>query len=156
MHITEGDLDHADVVALLAHHFETSLAVTPPGSAHALDLDGLKDPSICFYALWEGETLLAIGALRQIEPGHGEIKSMHTVEAMRGRGVASIMLRHILGEARAKRMKRLSLETGSFGYFEPARRLYLKHGFSERGPYGNYREDPNSTYMTLELASPAS
>ncbi len=149
--IVPGDLDDPRVVALLTLHHTTAHAVTPKGSAHALDLDGLRAPGIGFWAAWEGETLMAIGALRQIAPDHGEVKSMHTPLAHRGRGAGGAMVRHIIGAARARGYARLSLETGSFDYFAPARALYRRHGFVECAPYDRYRLDPNSTFMTLEL-----
>ena len=120
-------------------------------SAHALDLLGLRAREITFWSAWEGEAVVGVGALRHLGDGHGEIKSMHTAEAARGRGVGSAMLRHIMAAARARGMSRLSLETGSWPYFEPARALYARHGFVECGPFGDYREDPNSVFMTREL-----
>ena len=97
------------------------------------------------------DTVVAVGALRRLSADHGELKSMHTAQAARGRGVGSAMLRHIMAAARARGMSRLSLETGSWAYFAPARALYARHGFVECGPFGEYREDPNSVFMTLEL-----
>lgn len=151
MEIREGGLDDPRVVALLDSHLARARAETAAGSAHALDLDGLRAPGIIFWSAWEGETLAAVGALKQLSPGHGEVKSMHTAESMRGRGVGSAMLRHIVAEARARGMSRLSLETGSWDYFAPARTLYARHGFVECGPFGDYREDPNSVFMTKGL-----
>ncbi|WP_144184280.1 GNAT family N-acetyltransferase [Elioraea rosea] len=149
--ISEGGLDHPDVVALLHTHFTRAHAVTPKGSAHALDLSGLKAPAITFWSAWDGTALLGVGALKAISPDHGEVKSMHTAEAARRRGVGAAMLRHIIGAARARGMARLSLETGSFDYFAPARALYAAHGFIECEPFEGYRPDPNSTFMTLSL-----
>jgi putative acetyltransferase len=94
---------------------------------------------------------VGVGALKPLDPGHGEIKSMHTAEAARGRGVGSALLRQIMAEARAAGLRRLSLETGSWPYFLPARALYARHGFVECGPFGDYREDPNSIFMTIQL-----
>ena len=95
--------------------------------------------------------MVGVGALKRLSAEHGEIKSMHTAEPARGQGVGSAMLRHIMAAARARGMTRLSLETGSWPYFVPARALYTRHGFVECGPFGDYREDPNSVFMTLEL-----
>jgi putative acetyltransferase len=151
MHIIEGGLDDPRVVELLRTHLVRARAETAPGSAHALDLSGLRAGDITFWSAWEGDAVVGVGALRQLDGGHGEIKSMHTAEAARGRGVGSAMLRHIMATARARGMSRLSLETGSWPYFEPARALYTRHGFVECRPFGDYREDPNSVFMTREL-----
>lgn len=106
---------------------------------------------VTFWSAWEGETVVAVGALKRLSDDHGEVKSMHTDEAARGRGVGSAMVGHIVAAARARGMSRLSLETGSWPYFRPARALYARHGFVEGGPFGEYRADPNSVFMTLEL-----
>lgn len=151
MKIIDGGLDDPRVVALLRHHHATCHAVTPKGSAHALDLSGLRVPSIAFWSAWNGEELLGVGALKALAPDHGEVKSMHTAEAARRRGVGAAMVRHVVATARARGMTRLSLETGSFDFFAPARALYARHGFVECGPFGDYRADPNSTFMTLVL-----
>jgi putative acetyltransferase len=150
--IVEGGLDHPRVVELLDAHLIRSLAETAPGSAHALDLSGLMSPNVTFWSAWEDETLVGVGALKSLSEDHGEVKSMHTVEAARGRGVGSAMLRHIVEAARARGMSRLSLETGSWPYFAPARALYARHGFVECPPFGDYIEDPNSVFMTRSLA----
>jgi putative acetyltransferase len=155
MTIIRGGLEDSRVRELLAHHVRTARAETAPGSAHALDLEGLASTDIGFWSAWDGDTLLAVGALKRLAPEHGEIKSMHTAQASRRRGVASAMLRHIIDEARAMGMTRLSLETGSWAYFDPARALYAKHGFAECRPFGDYVEDPNSIFMTLDLSNPA-
>ncbi len=149
--ITEGGLDDPRVIALLTLHVTRARAVTPEGSAHALDLSGLKQPAIRFWSLWEGEALAAVGALKRLSEEEGEVKSMHTAEALRGRGHGAAMLRHIVAAARAGGLSRLYLETGSFGYFAPARAMYAKAGFTECQPFGDYRPDPNSTFMTLPL-----
>jgi putative acetyltransferase len=155
MHIIEGGLDDPRVVALLHTHLARARAETAPGSAHALDLSGLRSPEVTFWSAWEGDaprdTLVGVGALKRLSDDHGEVKSMHTAESMRGRGVGSAILRHIIAAARARGMSRLSLETGSWPYFAPARALYARHGFVECGPFGDYREDPNSVFMTLDL-----
>ena len=151
MTIICGGLDDPRVHALLEHHLRTARAQTAPGSAHALDLSGLKSPDVMFWSAWDGERLLAVGALKRLSAADGEIKSMHTAEDGRRRGVGSAIVRHILAEARAMGLTRVSLETGSWDYFRPARALYGKHGFVECGPFGEYVEDPNSIFMTLEL-----
>lgn len=151
MKIILGDLSDLRIGALLEVHLARARAESPPCSAHALDLGGLDAPDITVWAAWEDEALLAIGALKQLAPDHGEVKSMHTAEAMRGRGVGGLMLRHIISAAEARGYRRLSLETGSMDYFEPARALYRRHGFRDCAPFAGYGPDPNSVFMTLGL-----
>ncbi len=151
MHIIEGDLDDPRVVALLETHLTRASAETARGSAHALDLSGLRAPDITFWSAWEDETAVAVGALRQLSADLGELKSMHTAESARGKGVGSALLVEILAVARARGLSRVSLETGSWPYFAPARSFYARHGFTECGPFGSYTEDSNSTFMTLAL-----
>jgi len=152
MTIRPGGLDDPRVQALLEHHVRSARAETAVGSAHALDLFGLKSPDVDFWSAWEGDTLVGVGALKRLSHSHGEIKSMHTVETKRGLGVGTAMLRHLVDAARAMGMTRLSLETGSWPYFQPARSLYRKNGFVECPPFGDYAPDPNSVFMTLELS----
>jgi putative acetyltransferase len=152
MRIITGDFSDARVLELLRIHLTSSRANTAPGSAHALDIAGLQSPDVSFWTIWEGETLLGCGALKRLAPDHGEVKSMHTAQAARRTGVGSAMLRHIVATARARGMTRLSLETGSWDHFAPARALYRSHGFVECGPFGDYALDPNSVFMTLEIA----
>jgi putative acetyltransferase len=128
MTIRLGGLDDPRVQALLERHVKSARAETAAGSAHALDLDGLKSADVQFWSAWEGDTLVGVGALKRLSRSHGEIKSMHTVETRRGVGVAA-MLRHIVDAARAMDMTHLSLETGSWPYFHPARSLYRNRGF---------------------------
>jgi putative acetyltransferase len=104
-----------------------------------------------FWSAWEGDEVVGVGALKQLSADHGEVKSMHTAEVARGRGVGSALLGLIMETARERGMSRLSLETGAWPYFLPARALYARHGFVECGPFGDYRPDPNSVFMTLEL-----
>jgi putative acetyltransferase len=152
MTIVNGGLEHASVRDLLEHHVRTARAETAPGSAHAFDLDGLRASDVSFWSAWDGNTLLGVGALKRLSPAHGEIKSMHTAQESRRRGVATTMLRHIINDARATGMRRLSLETGSWAYFDAARALYARHGFVECPPFGDYVEEPNSVFMTLDLS----
>jgi putative acetyltransferase len=151
LRIEEGGLDDPRVVDLLRLHVARARAETAPGSAHALDLSGLRAPEVRFWSAWDGDEVVGVGALKRLDVAHGEIKSMHTAEAARGRGVGSALLRRIMAEALAGGIRRLSLETGSWPYFLPARALYARHGFVECGPFGDYREDPNSIFMTLAL-----
>jgi len=151
LRIAEGGLDDPRVIALLTHHVSWARAVMPPGSAHALDLSGLKQPSIRFWSGWDGEALAAVGALKRMSEADGEVKSMHTAEALRGRGHGRAMLGHLIAAARAGGLARLWLETGSFDCFDAARALYAKAGFVACAPFGDYRPDPNSAFMTLSL-----
>ncbi len=153
LRIVNGGLDEPRVVALLQLHVTRARAETAPGSAHALDLGALRAPEVSFWSAWEGDEPVGVGALKRLSAEHGEIKSMHTAEAARGRGVASALVRYIMAEARSRGMRRLSLETGSWAYFLPARGLYARHGFVECGPFGDYRADPNSVFMTVTLAA---
>lgn len=145
------DLRGPEVKALLEAHLETMAEHSPPESRHALDLDALRAPEITFWTVWEGSDLLGCGALKVLDRDHGEIKSMHTASAHRGRGIAARLLTHIIDEARRRSYRRLSLETGSMEAFYPAHALYEKFGFVECGPFTGYREDPYSTFMTCEL-----
>src|SRR5712691_10312120 len=151
MRIIQGDLSDQRVIDLLHIHLTSARAETAPDSAHALDPTGLQSPGICFWTIWDDEKLLGIGALKQLSANHGEVKSMHTAQSMRGRGAGSAMLRHIIATARASGMSRLSLETGSWEYLRPARALYRSHGFVECPPFADYVPDPNSIFMSLDL-----
>jgi putative acetyltransferase len=149
--IVEGGLDDVQVLAMLRFHFDTNIAVTPPGSAHVFDVSRLKQPDVFFWSVWNEETLMGTGALKLLDATHGEIKSMHTLQTARRSGVGAAMLQHIMHQAKLKRLKRLSLETGSFGFFAPARALYARYGFEECAPFGDYKPDPHSTFMTREI-----
>lgn len=151
MRIVEGGLDDPRVIALIDIHLARARAATAPGSSHALGAGGLRTPGITFWTVWEGDTLLGCGALRILSPGHGEVKSMHTVEDRRGKGIGGAMLQHIIAAARSRNLNRLSLETGSWDYFKPSHALYRRHGFVPCGPYEHYKEDPNSVFFTLDL-----
>ena len=149
--IVPGNLEDARVLALLDEHLRAARAATDACSDHALEAGELKAPDVTFWAAWEGESLLAIGALQRLSPEHGEIKSMHTARSRRGEGIGGAMLAHIIEAARAMGMSRLSLETGSAQYFAAARRLYERHGFVECPPFADYVVDPNSVYMSRTL-----
>jgi putative acetyltransferase len=152
LRILPADLDDTRVIQLLTDHVRVARAETAPGSAHALDLSGLRAPAISVWAAWLGGGLAGAGALKRLSAVKGEVKSMYTAPSARRQGVALAMLTHIVETARGEGMECLSLETGSWPYFEPARRLYAGFGFSECGPFGDYRDDPNSVFMTLRLA----
>jgi len=149
--IVAGGLDDPRVIRLLGIHLASSRAQTAPGSAHALDLAGLKSPEIWFWSAWDGDHLLAVGAMKRLSESHGEVKSMHTAEAVRRRGVGSAMLEHIIAVARNRGIKKLSLETGSWPHFQPAVALYKRHGFVACPPFGDYKLDPNSIFMTRDV-----
>jgi putative acetyltransferase len=149
------DLTRPEIIALLEEHVEDMYAVSPPESVHALDLAGLRVPEIAFWSAWEGDRLAGCGALKRLSEREVELKSMRTASDGRGRGVASALLAHLLGEARGAGYERVLLETGAEDYFAPARRLYARAGFVERGPFAAYTEDPNSVFMALELRDEA-
>jgi putative acetyltransferase len=151
MRIIQGDLSDPRVVALLQIHLISARAATAPGSAHALDISDLQSSDITFWTIWNNEMLLGTGALKRLSADHGEIKSMHIVESMRRLGAGSAILHHIIIAARANGMSRLSLETGSWDYFQPAHALHRSYGFVECPPFADYVPDPNSLFMSLEL-----
>ena len=151
LQIRIDDLNGPEIQSLLGEHLRSMHSMSPPESVHALDLDGLRDPRITFWSAWDGDTLLGCGALKQLDARHGEIKSMRTTQAVRGRGVGRAMLAHIVDAARRRGYARLSLETGSQAAFEPARRLYAGSGFVDCPPFADYRPDPHSVFMTLDL-----
>ena len=151
MLIVVDDLTGPEIAEFLDEHVDEMRSVTPPESKHALDLDGLRAPEITFWTMIDDERVIACGALKLLGGDDGEIKSMRVAPDCRQRGVASTMLQHIIAEARRMGLSRLYLETGSFEFFEPARRLYLKHGFELCGPFADYKPDPNSIFMTTNL-----
>ena len=151
MRIEVDDLTRPQIHALLEEHLANMHELSPPESVHALDLARLRSPDITFWTVWDGSLLLGCGALRQLTPTHGEVKSMRTPRHLRGKGAGRAVLQHMIGEARSRGYRRLSLETGSQPGFEPARTLYRSFGFTPCGPFGDYREDPNSFFMTLAL-----
>jgi len=147
LHIIEDNLTGDAVIALLQEHFREMHAITPPGSAHVLDIASLRSADITFWSAWSDDTLLGCGALKELDTSTGEIKSMRTVEAYKRKGVASAILRHIVSIAQHREYTYLNLETGSFPAFEPARKFYEKHGFEYRTPFADYKDDPNSVFM---------
>ena len=151
MEIKIDDLSGPEVIALLETHLQHMIAITPPGHVHALDIEALKSPDITFWSVWEGSLLLGCGALKQLDKHHAEIKSMRTVSSHLGKGVASHLLQHILNEARKRNYQRVSLETGSYDAFIPARNLYEKFGFTYCAPFADYIQSGNSVFMTIEL-----
>jgi putative acetyltransferase len=126
-------------------------SITPLESKHALDLDALRQPEITFWSVMDGDKLVGCGAIKRLDAGHGEVKSMRTASARKRAGIASLLLEHIITEARRMGFTRLSLETGSAEFFLPARKLYEKFGFDYCGPFADYRLDPHSVFMTRVL-----
>jgi putative acetyltransferase len=151
MDVVVDDPTSPHVEQLLRDHLADMFATSPAESVHALDVDALAHSSVTFFTAAEGGTTLGCGALKQLSPHEGEVKSMRTTEAARGRGVGSVILERILREARDRGYKVLSLETGSQDFFAPARRLYAKYGFVECAPFGDYTLDPYSVYMSRAL-----
>jgi len=144
------------VRALLERHLAFALSTTPPEHAFALDVDGLLDPAVTFYSFRADGALLGVGAIKQLDPRHGEIKSMHTAQAARGRGVGRAMLGRLLGVARSRGYVRVSLETGTMTEFAPARALYESAGFIACGPFADYRPSEDNCFMMLPLEASAS
>jgi putative acetyltransferase len=145
------DPRRAEVAALLERHLAFCKATSPPEDVHALEIDGLLEPAVTFFALRCDGELLGVGALKELDPTHAEIKSMHTAQSARRAGVGRAMVEHLLATAAARGYRRVSLETGSMEAFAPARALYASVGFVPYGPFGDYRESPNSDFMTLQL-----
>jgi len=150
--VARDDLTDPAVVALLDGHVAELRSISPPESTHALDLEGLRAPGVTVWAARDADgTVLGCGALALLDAGHGEVKSMRTSPDAQRRGVARAVLEAVMDEARRLGLSRLSLETGSADFFAPARALYAAHGFTECAPFGGYRLDPHSTFMTREL-----
>lgn len=152
LRIVLDDLRGPEIRALLEEHLRHMHQLSPPESVHALDLDALRRPEISFWTAWSGAELLGCGALKQLSPQEGEIKSMRSAQAARGRGVGRRMLQHVMAEARRRGYSRLWLETGIGPGFAPARTLYASAGFMLCGPFADYREDPYSVFMCITLS----
>ncbi len=151
MRIVQGDFDHPAIRDLLAFHFADLRTTAPPESCHVLPIDAMRVPELHFFAAWDGEALLGIGAVKDLSDGTGEIKSMRTVSNGQRNGVGQSILDHLIAFARQIGLARLSLETGSMDFFIPARALYVKNGFTECPPFGDYRPDPNSVFMSRAI-----
>jgi putative acetyltransferase len=145
------DLSGPEIREFLDEHLANMRSISPPESTHALPIEGLRQPEVTFWTAWENRELLGCGALKEVEAGHGEIKSMRTVSRHLRKGVAKALLDYIIAEALRRGYRRLSLETGSMEAFEPARQLYARAGFTYCEPFADYREDPNSVFMRKEL-----
>jgi putative acetyltransferase len=153
MRIEIDDLTRPEVLALLNEHLSNMYELSPPESVHALDVSKLRQPDITFWTVWNEEGLLGCGALKELSPGHAEVKSMRTPAARRRTGAGRAVLAHMIGVARQRRYQRLSLETGSTPEFLPAQRLYESFGFAACGPFADYVLDPYSVFMSLQLGS---
>lgn len=152
LHIRLDDLSDPRIATFLEAHLADMRRVSPPESVHALDLDALRQPEIRFWTAWAPDGgLVGTGAIKLLDAGHAELKSMRTDAAWRGRGCARQMLRHLLEQARGLGVHRLNLETGSQEFFIPARTLYRSEGFEPCGPFGDYQSDPNSRFFTKKL-----
>jgi putative acetyltransferase len=151
MRIRVDDLTSSDVINLIRQHLQGMAQHSPAESVHALGLEALRKPEITFWSVWDGSQLMGCGALKELNATHGEIKSMRTATPHLRKGVAAHLMRHILNEAKHRSYRRLSLETGSGEPFAPATELYTRFGFQPCGPFADYREDPFSVFMTIEL-----
>ena len=148
----EGELDRDDVRALLTHHVAEMSGASPREACHVLEADSLRDPAIRFVSLrGAAGQLLAIGALKRLDVGHGELKSMRVAPDAVGKGIGSLLLGSLIAIARDAGMKRLSLETGNAALFDPAVSLYERHGFERCGAFGDYRPTPFTTFFTRPI-----
>jgi putative acetyltransferase len=149
----ENNFDNSEVNELLIKHFIELRSVSPEGSAHVLDIAGLKDPSIKFWSLWNEKNLMGIGALKFLNKEHGEFKSIRVSDRFKGRGNGSKVINHLIMEAKKLNIKRLSLETGAGDFFLAARKLFNKCGFEPCEPFSHYKIDINSVYMTMLISN---
>ncbi|MDA7714328.1 GNAT family N-acetyltransferase [Candidatus Pelagibacter sp.] len=149
----EDNFNNPDVNALLIKHFIELRSVSPEGSAHVLDIAGLKDSSIKFWSLWEENDLMGSGALKFLDKEHGEFKSIRVADNFRGKGNGLKVINHLINEAKKLNIKRLSLETGAGHFFLNARKLFSKCGFEPCEPFSHYKKDINSIYMTMLISN---
>ena len=149
----EGNFDNPEVDELLRKHFIELRSVSPAGSTHVLDIDGLKNPSIKFWSLWENEKLMGCGALKFLNENHGEFKSIRVADQYRRKGYGKKIISHLIAEAKELKIKKISIETGSGKFFKSARKLFKNFGFEKCEPFSHYKADANSCYMTLEINS---
>ncbi|WP_415295562.1 GNAT family N-acetyltransferase [Candidatus Pelagibacter sp. Uisw_113] len=149
----EGNFDNPEVHEFLINHFIELRSVSPEGSAHVLDIAGLKDPSIKFWSLWEENDLMGSGALKFLDKEHGEFKSIRVSDNFRGKGNGKKVTNHLINEAKKLNIKRLSLETGAGNFFLTARKLFSKCGFEPCEPFSHYKKDINSIYMTMLISN---
>lgn len=151
MDIRPDDPRKPEITSLLRKHLQDMADVSPPQSRHALEIDELCEPDVTFWGLWDDSQIAGCAALKELDQTHGEIKSMRTATPYLRQGVAETLLVYLMDEAVSRGYKRLSLETGSMAFFEPARALYSKFGFVYVAPFGDYVEDPNSVFMSKDL-----
>ena len=144
----EGNFEHPEVNELLTKHFIELRAASPQGSAHVLDIPGLKVSSIKFWSLWEDEKLLGCGALKFLDQKHGEFKSIRIHDNFRNKGNGIKVIKHLFGEAKKLDIKRISIETGAGQFFKPAKKLFKRCNFKPCEPFAHYKEDINSIYLT--------
>ena len=147
----EGNFNNLQVDELLKKHFIELRSVSPTDSCHVLDIKGLKNSTIKFWSLWENEQLIGCGALKFLEEGHGELKSIRVAESFRKKGYGIKVIQHLILEAKKLNIKKISLETGAGNFFLPARKLFEKCGFKNCEPFDNYKENPDSCYMSLQI-----
>lgn len=145
------DLSRPEVRELIAQHLAGMHATSPPESVHAFDVEKLKAPGVSFWSAWAKHMLAGCGALKRLDGQRGELKSMRVADTFRGKGVGRAILEHLLAQARTEKLESVWLETGSGPAFEPALKLYESAGFTRCGPFGDYRDDPFSVFMTLKL-----
>ena len=151
LRIVEDDLTGVDIAALLRFHLDEMYSLFPPEAVYAMPVERLRQGDVTFYSAWDGTGLAGCGALRQLDEGHGEIKSMRAAPEYRSRGVGKAILLHLLAEAKRRGYRRVSLETGGIDELLPARRLYESQGFTRCPPFAEYPDDPLSVFMTTEL-----
>ncbi len=151
MTIAPADFDDPQILALLRLHLAHMHASSPPGTVFALDLSGLRAPDISVFAAWQDAALMGFGALKQLAPDHGELKSFRTHPDHLRKGVAARLLDHVIAEARSRGFRRLSLETGSGPEFEPALALYRRRGFAAGAPFCDYVVSDFNQFLHLDL-----
>ena len=149
----EGNFDNPEVHELLTNHFIELRSESPKDSCHVLDINGLKDPAIKFWSLWEENDLMGSGALKFLDKEHGEFKSIRVSDKFRGKGNGTKVINHLINEAKKLNIKRLSLETGAGDFFLTARKLFNKCGFEPCEPFSHYKKDINSIYMTMPISN---
>ena len=149
----EGNFDNSEVLELLDKHFIELRSVSPEGSAHVLDIEGLKDQNIKFWSLWEGNLLMGCGALKLLNKEHGEFKSIRVEDRFRKKDNGIKILKHLIFEAKKLNIKKISVETGTGDFFTPARKLFNKCGFKLCKPFAHYKEDANSCYMSMLIGN---
>ena len=149
----EGNFDNPEVHELLVKHFIELRAASPEGSAHVLDIPGLKDPSIKFWSLWNDEKLIGCGALKFLDKKHGEFKSIRVNDNFRRQGNGMNVITHLIKEAKKLNVTKLSIETGAGDFFKPARDLFNKCGFEKCEPFAHYKKDVNSVYLTKSISN---